>query len=235
MRAQIRKAYLWSDYDWCRTIFTSLIYLAVCGAITYVVLRDSRADKPEVIFCCGLFSKVTATSLLSAMGSKSLFGDVWTCLLLALLSLTGLGWTQPGSWVDAIGITIPDYTKGRLAAKNIDQILSGLRNKPLAEKRDMEGFLEEMKLLKDAIDKNLVHEPKWTKGTLKEVSKVLEQIIQQVENMFLNGTNATLVNFASVCQGYKYTPPYRDFIDNLSTVSNYWPQWTPAKLNRRKL
>ena len=67
LNTQISKAYLWKTFILRRTILTSVTYISLCTAMTYFILKSN-------------FSSITKLS------------DISACLLLSLLSLTGLGW-----------------------------------------------------------------------------------------------------------------------------------------------
>jgi hypothetical protein len=89
---QVCKLYPCSRYDISRTLGTCLLYSITCTLMAYAVL-------------------------LSALSRDITFGDLWACVLLAALSLTGIGWSGPNSWVETVGISFPNYEHGRKLIK----------------------------------------------------------------------------------------------------------------------
>ena len=106
INVQIRQAYLWSDGDLRRTIGTSLVYVVLCMLMVYAVLMFISSYEMTL-------------------------GTIWACLLVAVLSLTGIGWKRPRAWVDAIGIKSPNYTNGRASAAKLTEILQKVRSKKI--------------------------------------------------------------------------------------------------------
>ncbi len=163
---QIRKAYLWKYCDLRRTIGTSLTYIFLCTLMAYAVLWSiSSEEKNNLVY----------------LGAS---------YLLAILSLTGIGWSGPNSWVESIGIQSPDYTDGRLAAKKITEILKKVRYKG-SEKGDVKIFFENVKNLRSNIEKNRELEPEWAKGDLKNVIDALDMLYKIFYSQFYKKSKAT--------------------------------------------
>jgi hypothetical protein len=206
---QIRKAYLWSDRDLCRTIGTSLIYILLCALMAYAVL-----------------------SFASSAGIT--WGNIWACFLVAVLSFTtGIGWKGP-EWVESIGIKSPDYTEGRLAAEKTWESLQHTRNEEVSEERDVKDYLEVVKKLRASIETNLHGEPKWAKGKLESASGVLLTLQEQIDSNFIKGGMSAIGDFAAACR-YQKDFKYREFIEALKQINLYWREWTYEDSHERSV
>jgi hypothetical protein len=192
---QICRAYLWPEGDMRRTIGTSLTYMLLCMLMAYAVLRSAPA---------------TQTTL----------SDIWTCFLLAALSLTGIGWSGPTSWVTSIGVQSPNYTEGRRCAVQLTDILHRVRLKARGEVQDVKEFgtLAD-NLLKD-IDKNLALEPEWARGNMLAARMAL-QALSRDANRF---TPHEAAYFAPACR-CQMADRFPSFINALNVVGRYWPEW----------
>jgi hypothetical protein len=199
INAQIRKAYLWPDGDLCRTIGTSLAYIVPCTLMAYVVLRSA--------------SRCAAT-----------WQGIWASFLLAILSLTGVGWSGPDTWVESMGIQSPDYTDGRLAAARLTKILQLVRGKAMGERRDVEDFLIAAKSLRANIEANLVLEPRWAKGNLQRASNALRALAEQTQERFPTSDELAVEDFGSACRCQQRLY-YQEFATALGTLSDYWSKW----------
>jgi len=216
IKVQIRQAYLWSkskplrlgskslpiDDDFRRTVCTSFAYIILCTLLAYVVLWS-------------IPDRGTASS------NETIFGDFWASFLLAILSLTGIGWEGPNSWVESIGIKSQDYSEGRLAAKELTNILKRVRNKESNEK-DVEDFLKEIENLQSNIKTNLEFEPEWTIKKLEDIRNNLLKLSEQVKVKF--STNNEVGYFAIACRRQS-EDQFEEFIEILNTLSEYWEDW----------
>lgn len=196
INVQVRQAYLWSDRDLCRTITTSFIFIILCSLMGYGVLRSDSSQ--------------TMT-----------WSAVWACILIAVLSLTGIGWSRSDSWVESIGIKSPDYTKGRLSAKKLMDIINSLREKPYGEKRDIEDFLCAAKSLLLEIEENLDFEPEWARSDLKIVRDKIRTLIEETKAKFPTNNKSAVEIFPAVCS-YEQESQYPEFVNAIRVLSKYW-------------
>lgn len=202
VKVQIRQAYLWSDGNRRRTLFTSLVYIILCTLMAYMVL-------------------------MSVPSYETTLGGIWACLLVAVLSLTGIGWLIPSSWVKLIGVKCPNYTDSHRSITKLADALKDVRNKGNSDKRDVEDFLETVENLRSNIEKNLQIEPKWTEDNLKKnrsASEKLYNMRKQIRAQFLTNNGYSFMKFAPACR-YNTDGPASEFIRTLKALSDYWPEW----------
>jgi hypothetical protein len=197
VNAQIRQAYLWSKHNLRRTIGTSLTYIFLCTLMVYVVLLSVSTYE------------------------KTTLGDIWACLLVAVLSLAGIVWSRGGPWVKLISDKSPNYTNSHQSVKKLTEILQRVRTVKYSDKRDVKNFSDEAEKLHINIDLNLKLEPEWAKDDLQEAIDLLNTLHEQVREK-LNNVHAVM-NFADACR-------YKDgkdgcFVNTLKQLSNYWPEW----------
>jgi hypothetical protein len=201
VKVQIHQAYLWSDGNRRRTLFTSLVYIILCTLMAYVVL-------------------------MSVPSYETTLGGIWACLLVAVLSLTGIGWLIPSSWVKLIGVKSPNYTDSHLSITKLADALKDVRSKSTSDKRDVEAFLETVENLRSNINKNLQIEPRWAVDNLQKnrsASEKLYNLREQIRAQFLTNNGYYVMDFAPAC---KYEAKhYREFIRTLKALSVYWPEW----------
>jgi hypothetical protein len=203
VNVQVRKGYLWSGADVRRTIATSLAYIVLCTLMAYAVLR-------------------------SVLARETTLGDIWACFLLAVLSLTGIGWPGPGSWVESIGVKSPDYTDGRLAAKKLAGVLCRVRGKARGRKEDVEDFLEAAKNLRASIEKNRELEPEWARAELERASTALRTLVGQVKTLFPVDDTLAVENFAAACSCQQESL-YKEFTTALRSLGRHWHEWQCPK------
>jgi hypothetical protein len=202
VKVQIRKAYLWSDGNLRRTLFTSLVYIILCTLIAYMVL-------------------------MSVPSYETTLGGIWACLLVAVLSLTGIGWLVPSSLVELIGVKCPNYTDSHRFIAKLADTLKGLRSKGNSDKRDVEDFLETVENLRSNIKKNLQIEPKWAEANLQKnisASEKLYNLGEQIRAQFPTNNGYDFMKFAQACK-YKTEGPGSELIRTLKALSEYWPEW----------
>ena len=197
VNVQICQAYLWSKYNLRRIMGTSLTYIFLCTLMTYAVLKSvSPYEKTTLV-------------------------DIWACLLVAVLSLIGIGWKRPSSWGESIGVKSPNYTDSHQSVKKLTEILQRVRTKKYSDKQDVKKFSDEAEKLRINIDLNLKLEPDWAKNDLQEAIDLLNTLHEQVREKF-NNVHAVM-NFADACR-YK-DGKYGSFVNTLKQLSNYWPEW----------
>jgi hypothetical protein len=156
MYAQIQASYLWSEHDLRRALLTAALYIFLCVLMAYGVLRAA------------LIRDLTA-------------GDIWGCALLSMLSLTGIGWSGPDKWAEAIGVKMPDYSKGHQAITRLTAVLGRIRNQERGESKDVEDFLGAAGALHTNIAENLDLEPAWARAYLEQADAALRHLIRHAE------------------------------------------------------
>lgn len=196
---QIRRAYVFKDGRWRRTIVTAAVYVLICTTMAYVVLR-------------------------SAAPYQKSWGASWACLLLAVLSLTGIGWSGPSSWIESIGLQCPDYTEPQEAAFKVTKLLNLMRGKQIGEQRDVLDFLEGINNLRTGIEKYLRYESDWAERDLSPVLAKLRTLSESVELKFPDSNPNAIRDFAVACRCQK-TPQYEEFINALKDVGKHWEVW----------
>jgi len=196
---QIRRAYLFKAGRWRRTIITASLYLTVCTAMAYGVLRSAAPASPYP-------------------------GTIWACLLLALLSLTGIGWSEKSSWVESMGIQCPDYTKSDQAVLGVTNLLSQTRKAATGTKQNIDDFLKGVDKLQTEIEDNLQYEPTWERAKLLPIVEKLKTLTNAVESAFPDSKPNAIADFA-VASRCEKAPQYSAFIDALNDVGQYWGAW----------
>ena len=161
----------------------------------------------------------------SSLKNSFYLGKIWTCLLLALLSLIGAGWGMLGPLAESIGIKLPDYSEAHLKAEEIAKFLKEIRKKAISEVNDVKNFKDLAQKLLDDIKQNREEkEPEWAKSELNEPCIKLENLIYAVDTEFKEKEYA--IDFASACQ-YK-TDMYPVFTEALKSISELWIEWQPC-------
>ncbi len=204
---QIRQAYLWTDGALRRSLTTAIVYLLLCASMAYGVLAA--------------FSPTPLT-----------WNSIWACVLLSALSLAGIGWDQPDSWVKSLGVQMPDYTDARAYSKRLSNLVSMVRRKSIGEKDDIEYFLTLSKDLREEVEKNQSLEPIWALPYLEVVSNDFLQLIQSTEKSFPKEDQQAVHRFTSACN-FKMESNYPDFVRSLKTVSSYWISWKYSERSLR--
>jgi hypothetical protein len=199
IQAKIRQAYLWPEGDLRRTLGTFMFYTILVSLLVYLVLFSIQPKPPA-------------------------FSDLWACLLVAFLSLTGLGWQGPSALTDAIGIKLPDYTDSRAAAQDIAEFLCAERKKRRSDIAGVNRFVELLTSLRSSIEKNLVSEPAWARPELQAVSGTLQRMIDHVKDNFTGNDPSMIEGFAAACQ-CSSRMPYLEFVEILTDLAKEWPAW----------
>ncbi len=196
LNLQIRQGYPWSDHVLRRTIFTSLTYVTLCSLMAYAMLK-------------------------SAPSGEITFGSIWACILISLLSLTGIGWKGPDSWVKLLDARYPNYSDFRLYSKKLSQVLQRVQSKTQGDRADVQDFYEAAKNLRASIEKNLVIEPKWARGNLQKASKALHTLVDEIDKHFPPDNADALMDFVAVCRCQKAVQ-YEQFVAALRTLGMYF-------------
>lgn len=204
--AQVCKAYLNSEGDYRRGFLTSFFYIILCSWMAYSIINN-----------------VSPTQLGESLNSDPLL-KLWASFLIGLLSLTGVAWSGPGSWVDCIGIRSPDYTNGRKNAKIISNILANIRDvdqktsiRNFNPSKKMTDFSNAVEALLKNIEENFDIEPSWASKDLYIIASYLYILSNELRNF---GNNYT--NFEVACKGGS---DFKDFHNALEKLSLYWPDW----------
>jgi hypothetical protein len=150
VKVQIQKSYFWPKEDRCRAIGTSSFYTILCTFAAYLLFIVTQDPL--------ITSEGYLEYLKFQQDIGSALSNFWACLLLAVLSLTGIGWSGLGNWVDAV-VKNPDYTDGRKSAERITEIVKGIQNNTfsgcLSEYTCLDDFKTEIDNLYKSIDDNL--------------------------------------------------------------------------------
>lgn len=204
VRLQVRKGHLFADRDLVRTIITSLIWVAACALMAFLVLHS-------------------ATPQLSMLADAT-FGNIWACLLIAVLSLTGVGWSEPGAWVEAMGVKTPDYEKGRDSAEELTRVLGRVRKEADAQPKDADDFLAAAEGLHESVRANAVVEPGWARLDTSRVEGALETLIRETKDKYATGDAVATSDFVAACR-CEERGRHGAFIGALETLGEYWNSW----------
>jgi len=208
IRSLSARMYLWAKWDFLRTLFTSTISIAACTSMAYGVLQSAGS--------------ITNT-----------YADMWACYLVAILSLTGVGWSGLGNWVEAMGIKYPNYELGRQEAKKITDLLKRIRRQQMGSKRDVSDFLKAAENLRNNIEINLDMEPEWARGELENAGNYLYELIENVRKSIPLTSERAVKDFADICS-YKKGFEYEDVLKSLKRLNDFWHDWR-YKQKRRLL
>jgi hypothetical protein len=201
---QARQAYLWTDGSLRRGLLTASLYLLACAAMAYAVLQ-------------------------TGLTAPALWGGVWACVLVAALSLTGVGWSLPDSWVKSIGIQVPDYTEARTIARQLAKLVAAVAAKPYAARGDVEAFLKVAGSLRDQIEVNKSLEPEWAMPQVDCAVDDVRELMEQAASDFLPEKDApnsrqAVEEFSLAC-AFESGESHRGFTAALRRVSDYWLDW----------
>jgi hypothetical protein len=184
----IKKAYLLSNHDYIRSIVTSLLSIIICVSFVLVVLNLGNIGGLNEETNNGIsnispgVNKQNEKSMALTLDSNG-FNDqiTWSgllaCLLIALLSLLGIGWSIP-DLNKLVGLESPDYEGGRDAAIKLSEVLartSSAYEKDLINRVDLtKDFNDAVDNLITSIDKNNKYEPSWEKTKLSGIRSDLD-------------------------------------------------------------
>jgi hypothetical protein len=203
MQVEVRKAYLWLDGALRRSILTAVLFILICGVVAFLVL--------------------------SSAGSRAVSGGlVWACLLLSILSLTGIGWSGPDKWAESLGLTSPDYTQARIYATDLENFVNKTRKKSAGTAEDVKEFLAIVNDLKDELEKNRSLEPEWAVEGVETAIADVQELIRQTESSFPLARKEDVESFVDACN-FKMDSLYPEFVAALKKVSSYWTDWKYSK------
>ncbi|HEU0297973.1 MAG TPA: hypothetical protein VFR37_00925 [Longimicrobium sp.] len=197
IRYQVRRAYLWPQRVLLRTLATATLYLALAFGGTYGVWRLSVPDTDG-------------------------WGARWACLVLALLSLAGLGWTMPKGWIDDIGVRSPDYLRAHALARELARVLGRVRGTAIGRRQDVARVEEVLGALRDEIEENVEREPAWAAEQPRAFSERLHTLLLAIEAGF--ATETAIADFPAALKGQK-KHLYRAFTEAMEEVVDQWPAW----------
>jgi DNA-binding XRE family transcriptional regulator len=199
---QVRKAYLFPNRNKLRAALTCLWFMVVCTVMASVVLRSASADAFSV-------------------------AGIWASFLVSSLSLAGIGWSLPTEWIEALGISHPDYTEARRLAGLITETLKSVRNKARASENDVAAVLGNSNKLFEELEKNIDCEPTWAKPDVQVAISALGSFAAEVSAKFSNAHNQTIQDFAQVMNCQKESE-YGAVINALKSLGEIWREWKCA-------
>lgn len=197
IRYQVRRAYLRPQDTLLRTIATATLYLGLAFGATYVVWR------------------------LSMPGADG-WGARWACLILALLSLAGLGWTMPKGWIDDIGVRSPDYLRAHALAAELARVLARVRRSGAGRRQDVARVEEVLSALRDEVEANVELEPAWAAAEPRELGDLLHTLLLALDAF--SDDAAAIADFPAALERQK-KETYGDFIAAMDAVVLKWPAW----------
>jgi hypothetical protein len=199
IKVQVLRGYLFSSGIMLRSAGTSLFFILLCTLMAIAVLISAS---PGAITPPG----------------------IWACFLLAALSLTGIGWSTPTTWIEALGIKPPDYREAQRLLRQLSATLRSVRAKPRAQRGDITKFLDDARKLFSELEKNLEQEPQWAQPDIRRAKDSVSNLIERVEARFPADNNQAIEDFAPVLNCKKEFQ-YADVIGALRAVAQHWPEW----------
>lgn len=199
IRSLSTRMYLWPKHDLRRAFFTCIISIAVCIAMSYGVLQSTG---------CII----------------NIYADLWACYLVSILSLTGVGWSGLGDWVEAMGIKYPNYESGRQEAQKISDLLKSVRKQKKGSEEDVNNFLKATNNLLNNIERNMEKEPEWAREELKDAYNCLKALTENVQKYFPPTNKSAVADFAVVCN-YQKDFQYQDVVRNLKDLNKFLHDW----------
>lgn len=193
---QIKRLYLWPKHHLRRTVVTVIVYVTLCTLMALVVL-SSTTD---------CLSNITP-------------GSIWACLLVAFLSLTGIGWKGPTAWARDADLKFPDYGTAHRTVDRISEILSAIRANKYDDRNNKEKLILAVNSLYNEIEQNLRYEAEWEKDRLKKAQNDLNAFAKHLKQDF------DKVADLSNALRYERLSRFRDFILCLQALVSYWPIW----------
>ncbi|MCU1264930.1 MAG: hypothetical protein JWM21_1248 [Acidobacteria bacterium] len=196
---QVRKAYLFPCRGKMRVTGTCLFFMLLCTLMAYVVLKSAS---PKAFTPAG----------------------IWACFLVAALSLTGIGWSTPTTWIDALGIKHPDYKEAQRVVRLLTDELKLVRAKPRARKADVTRILDYAETLRTELEKNVDCEPGWAKQRISQARDGLAVFVAEVTARFSNADDQVIEDFAQVMNCRKRSQ-YGNVVNALTALAGSWPEW----------
>lgn len=196
---QVRKAYLFKSGNILRTAGTCLLFIFLCASMAYVALRSAL---PGAFTPAGL----------------------WACFLIATLSLTGIGWSTPTTWVDALGVKHPDYEEAQRLVGLFKQELTSVRTRPRGSKSDVTMILSYAGSLRTELEKNVESEPSWARQGILQVRDAVSGFVRAVTATFANADGQIIQDFAQVMNCRK-GPQYPDVVNAVNAINGIAEFW----------
>jgi hypothetical protein len=213
VRTQVRRAYLDARNQWLRTLITSTVFLALATLMAWLVL-DSEAP------------------LVEGAGWEARIGRAWACVLVALLSLTGIGWTTPATWHERVGVEVPDYRKARGAIAAIaTQHLEEIREVEIGTPSQRDALHKAFEDLGSELRQNRRLEPQWAIRRVDAIAGAVAEVASRVKDDFgpdPNGSESNVADLPAVLRGEK-TDIYQAFHSAFTTVQAFFPEWIPPR------
>ncbi len=199
--SQIKKAYLFPYRNFTKAIITCLFFIALCTSIAFIVLMFSK--------------RLTICEALT-------IGNIFASLLLASISLIGVGWKLP-SLVETIGIKLPDYTEAHNSIKDIEKILDKYYLGNSSDIISVKDYFNKIDKLLNNIEKERDFEPPWAKTKIESVEYSLKSLIEEGK-CFLKPGEAS--NLAPVIRGQITDGRYKSFLTEFKKLISFWPEWS---------
>ncbi len=196
---QVRKAYLFECRTKLRTTGTCLLFIFLCTLMACAVLESAS---PQAL---------TPVAF-------------WACFLVAILSLTGIGWSTPTAWIDALGVKHPDYQEAQHLVRLLTDALNSVRAKPRAGKEDVTRILSYAGNLCTELEKNVDCEPDWARQRILQAGNALATFVAEVSRTFSNAEGQALEDFAQV-MNCKKEFQYENVVNALTGLTNFWSEW----------
>jgi|GEM_PF-4708519 len=196
---QVRKAYLFESGNKPRTAGTCLLFIFLCTSMGYAVLKSVS---PQAFTPAG----------------------VWACFLVSILSLTGVGWSTPTTWIDVLGVKHPDYRESQRLVRLLTDALNSIRAKPRSSKDDVTRILSYAGNLCTELEKNVDCEPDWARQHISEAGNALRDFVAAVTDTFSNAEGPVIEDFAQVMncrKGFQY----EEVVNALKALSRFWLEW----------
>ena len=172
--SEIRKACFLAEHLFRKTVITSLFYILVCAIIALNVL---------------LAGDWACVSL----------GQYWASFLLAILSLNGVGWPTSHSWINGIGVAVPNYTDAHWWLSVLLETIKDVAKNERGQLSDVIKVTDTIKKLSDQLESNRSLEPNWEMDRIKDIGNSLDCFRGKLLSAFGDKTKAE--PFASFCQG----------------------------------
>jgi hypothetical protein len=222
LKAQIQESYLRAQKLVVQTAVTSALYLIVCSALVYWVLLSQSGDTlhktPQFV---ELVPVGWGAGDLSSPETIPTWTKIWACLLVSALSLTGMGWSKPDSWIKYLTDKFPNYLEAHLIAGKVKDMIHYVGSKEMADQHDVTAFSESMINLRQEIEKNLQKEPKWAKEDLHDISNKLRKIHKIINNQFPLDNINQIKTFSGACR----LEGRGEFQGRLRELITFWPEW----------
>lgn len=204
VRTQVRRAYLDAGNQGLRTLITSVVFIVLATLMAWLVL-DSEAP------------------LANDAELDARIGRAWACLLVALLSLTGIGWTTPSSWHERVGVEVPDYRKARGTIAAISTLhLPDIREAEICTTLERDALQKAFEDLGSELRQNRRLEPAWARPSVETTERALAKVASRLKSDFEPADH--VVDLPAAVRGEK-ADVYPDFHSAFATVQASFPEW----------